>query len=116
MYDVTLKLTYPDGDTTITRDLDLRRISLRESDELKALTGYLPSEWVYLVDAGDGKARGFAWYLACQRAGDAIEWTTILDEFNLFDLAHELELPEEPEEPEVNDADPTGSTSSESPT
>ncbi len=115
MFDVTIKLKYTEGDKTTERDLDLSRMFIRETDELKVLTGYLPQEWMFLLDAGDGKARGFAWYLACQRAGDDIEWTTILDEFNLFDLAHELELPEEVEEPEVNDADPTGSTSSESP-
>lgn len=117
MFDVTIKLKYPDDDGGMTeRDLDLRRMSIRETDELKAITGYLPLEWLHLVEAGDGRARGYAWYLACQRAGDDIEWLTVLDEFNLFDLENEL-IGDEPEaEPVVNEADPTGSTSSESPT
>lgn len=116
MYDVTIKLKYTDGDKTTERDLDCRRMFIHETDELKALTGYLPQEWMFLVDAGDGKARGFAWYLACQRAGDEITWMQVLDEFNLFDLEHELELPDEPAKPEENDADPTGSENNESPT
>ena len=115
--DITIKLKYPDGNGgMLERDLDCRRMSIRETDELKAVTGYLPSEWLLLVEAGDGRARGYAWYLACQRAGDEITWLKVLDEFNMFDLENELELPDEPEEPEVNDADPTGSENNESPT
>ena len=63
MFDVTLKLTYTDTDakgveTVTNRDLDLRRMFIRETDEMKSLTGWVPIEWLSWLDQRDGRAPG----------------------------------------------------------
>jgi len=116
MYEVTLKFSYTDGDTVTTRDLDLRRIFIRETDEMKSLTGWVPQEWLSWLDQRDGRALGYGWYLACQRNGDALTWLETLDTLNLFALEFELIATEvdviDGAAPEVvNDDDPTSPTS-----
>lgn len=113
MFDLTLKFEYKDGDTVTKRDLDLRRMMIRETDELKSLTGWVPVEWLNWLDQRDGKALGYGWYLACQRNGDTITWLDVLDTLNLFDLEFELDAGEETGETTeaVNPDDPTLPTS-----
>ena len=120
MFDVTLKLTYTDTDakgveTVTKRDLDLRRMFIRETDEMKSLTGWVPIEWLSWLDQRDGRALGYAWYLACQRSGDDITWLEILDGLNLFGLEFELVGNDVAEAaPETaNPDDPTSPTKSE---
>lgn len=111
MFDVTLKLTYTEGEKVTKRDLDLRRMMIRETDEMKSLTGWVPIEWLSWLDQRDGRALGYAWYLACQRHGDEITWLEILDTLNLFDLEFELDAGETAEgAPPVEEANPDDPT------
>lgn len=120
MFDVTLKLTYTWADengqeVTTHRDLDLRRMFIRETDEMKSLTGWVPIEWLSWLDQRDGRALGYAWFLACQRHGDDVTWLEILDGLNLFGLEFELvgDGTTDLAPPEGNADDPTLPTKSE---
>lgn len=53
----------------VSRDLDLA-LTVRESEECEALTGWTKLEWQRELGRQRGTACAFAWWLACARAGD----------------------------------------------
>jgi hypothetical protein len=101
-----LALTYED---TI-HELDLDRISMRESADLKAKTGLTISEWNEALREGDGVATGYAWFWACKRSGDDPDWMDMLDTINVLDIDFDVVPEPEPDEPEPEEAGPTSPT------
>lgn len=56
----------------VARDLDLNSMTIREGRECKALTGWTWDRWRVALAEGDADAVAYAWWLACQRAGEPV--------------------------------------------
>lgn len=69
-----------------TRTLDLSRITMRESADMKSKLGMSPAQWNEAMDSGDGEAAGYGWFWACVRAGDDVDWVDMIDTLNLMKL------------------------------
>ena len=92
-----------------TRTLDLARITMRESADMKSKLGMSPAQWNAAMDAGDGEAAGYG---ACVRAGDDVDWVDMIDTLNLMALNMDIvmdppPLKEQADPTQPPEADPT---------
>lgn len=121
MINYTAKLIYretPDADAT-SIDLDMSRMSMRESARIREYTGRTVMEFFDDLMSGDGMAMGVAWWLAWCRDAQAKDealpdFSALLDSFNILGLEAEYN-PNADEEGVTNEADPTLSSDGESP-
>ena len=94
-----------------TRELDLNRMTIREARECKSLTGWTWDRWRLALAEGDADAIAYAWWLACQRAGDPIGGDFLALDFDMGDLEiTSVDRPDaEPVTPAEEEPGPTGS-------
>ena len=76
-------LTY-DG---VSHDVEMSSLLVAEAEECEALTGWTGAEWQEALFSDRAIAVAFAWYLACKRAGEPQEFTTIRETFDLGKLS-----------------------------
>jgi len=96
------------------RLLDLDTLLVTEAEELEAVTGWSAPEWQEALFNTRALAVAFGWYLACQRAGDDVDYETIRLTLDLGKLNSALAEEPEPVAPpaELGITDESGPTSS----
>lgn len=94
----------------VSRELDLNSMTIREARECKALTGWTWDRWRIALAEGDADAIAYAWWLACQRAGEPIGGAFLEVDFDMGDLEiRSIDVPDAEPVAAEEEPGPTGS-------
>jgi len=93
------------------RELDLNSMTIREARECKTLTGWSWDRWRIALADGDADAVAYAWWLACQRAGEPGQGEFLDLDFDMgkMEITAAGRPDAAPVRPEGDEPGPTGS-------